>query len=217
MKNCIVLIFLFCSFSGFCQKFSESERSYLTKLEKILKVDTIPFLDKEIRVYKKHEISTGLELFRIYYDEQKKDYKADFYYTVAKKTSNESHEIIIKHFELKSFYNTEYIALQLLTSNIKYLPSDEAIRYKMKPKPKITLDIGGYFSYPNTYGMTVVDGVGYYVQVKDGKDFNEIHYSNPESYLEHYPTIDEYISINEFLDIIKKSFNIFEDYKKLHP
>jgi len=189
----------------------------ITEFEKILNIDKLPFSDREIRVYKEHSPTTGLELFRIYYNEDKKDWKAEFYYTVAKKTSKDSYEIVIRNFELKSFYNTEYLALQLLTSDIKYLPNDDAIRYKMKSKPKITLDIGGCFSYSNTYGMSVVDGVGYYVQVKEGKNFNEIEYSNPERYLEEYPTIDELISINEFLDIIKKNFNIFEDYKKLHP
>lgn len=215
MKNCIVLIFLFCSFSGFCQKFSESERSYLSKLEKILKVDTIPFLDKEIRVYKKHEISTGLELFRIYFDEQKKDYKADFYYTFAKKTSNDSHEIIIKHFELKSFYNLEYVVLKLLNTNIQHIPTASAINYKMKSKSEIILEMGEF--YISQTSSTTIDGVSYYIQVGEENIFNEISYSNPETNLSKYPTVDELISVNEFLDIIKKSFNIFEDYKKLHP
>ncbi|UUV22418.1 hypothetical protein [Paenimyroides aestuarii] len=209
MKNCIVLIFLFYSFSGFCQKFSESERSYLSKLERILKVDTIPFSKSEIRVYKKHEISTGLELFRIYYDEHKKDFKADFYYTVAKKTSKDSHEIVIKQFELKSFYNLEYVVLKLLNTNIQYIPTASAVSYKMKSKSEIILEMGKF--YISQTSSTTVDGVSYYIQVKDDKDFNEIHYSNPERYLELYPTIDELISVNEFLDIIKKDFNIFED------
>lgn len=215
MKNCIVLIFLFCFFSGFCQKFSESERSYLSTLEKILKVDTIPFFKNEIRVYKKHEISTGLELFRIYYDEQKKDYRADFYYTFAKKSSKDSHEIIIKHFELKSFYNLEYVVLKLLNTNIQHIPTSSAISYKMKPKSEIILEMDKF--YNSQTSSTTIDGVSYYIQVSEGKIFNEIIYSNPESYLSKYPTVDELISVNEFLDIIKKDFNIFEDYKKLYP
>lgn len=209
MKNCLLILLLLCSFFGFSQQIPEFER--------ILNVENLPFSDREIRVYKNHSITTGLELFRIYYDEDKKDWQAEFYYTVAEKIKDDSYEIVIRNFELKSFYNTEYLALQLLTSNIKYLPNDDAIRYKMKSKPKITLDIGGYFSYSKTYGMSGVDGVGYYVQVKDQKEFNEIEYSNPERYLEEYPTIDELISFNEFLDIIKKNFNIFEDYKKRNP
>lgn len=80
----------------------------------------------------------------------------------------------------------------------------------MNPKASAMVD-KGYLYFIEGKPASIVDGYSYYIQVKYDKDFNEIHYSNPERYLELYPTIDELISVNEFLDIIKKSFNIFED------
>lgn len=216
MKNCIVLIFLFCSFSGFCQKFSESEKSYLSKLEKILKVDTIPFYNQEIRVYKKSGITTGLELFRIYFNDESKVYQAELYETYSKRLNKDSIKTDIRKYELNSIYNLEYLMTKFILSDIKHVADMEKISYKMNPKPSAMVD-KGYLYFIEGKGASIVDGYGYYIQVKDGKGFNEIHYSNPERYLELYPTIDELISVNEFLDIIKKSFNIFEDYKKLYP
>ncbi|WLD23705.1 hypothetical protein NU10_13510 [Flavobacterium dauae] len=210
MKNCIVLIFLFCSFSGFCQKFSESERSYLSTLEKILKVDTIPFLDKEIRVYKKHEISTGLELFRIYSNDESKVYKAELYETYSKRLNKDSIKTDIRKYELNSIYNLEYLMTKFVLSDIKHVADMEKISYKMNPKASAMVD-KGYLYFIEGKPASIVDGYSYYIQVKDDKDFNEIHYSNPERYLELYPTIDELISVNEFLDIIKTSFGVFTD------
>mgnify|MGYP003399965651 CR=1 FL=1 len=132
MKNCIVLILLFCSFSGFSQKNSERDKLYLSNLEKILKVDTIPFYSQEIRVYKKREISTGLELFRIYYDEESKVYQAELYETYSKRLNKDSIKTDIRKYELKSIYNLEYLMMKLILSDIKYVADMEKISYKMK-------------------------------------------------------------------------------------
>src|SRR5690606_5543038 len=107
------------------------------------------------------------------------------------------------------FYNLEYVVLKLLNTNIQHIPTSSAISYKMKSKSEIILEKGEF--YTSQTSSTIIDGVSYYIQVGDGKIFNEISYSNPETYLSKYPTVDELISVNEFLDIIKKSFNIFED------
>ncbi|HLW42459.1 MAG TPA: hypothetical protein VKY82_08855 [Flavobacterium sp.] len=207
MKVYLSMLLFFILNLGFSQQIPE--------FECILNVDKLPFSKSEIRVYKDHSISTGLELFRIYYDEDKKDWNAEFYQTVAKELKDKTIEVKIRRYDLKSYYNIEYIALQLLFSDIKYLPSDDVIKYKMEPKAKILLEEEGFII--ETTSSITTDGIHYYVQVADLNEFYEIKYSNPENYLKKHPTIDELISFNEFLDIIKQHFNIFEDYKKRHP
>lgn len=57
----------------------------------------------------------------------------------------------------------------------------------------------------------ILDGVGYKVYVRNGKIKNSFEFDNPESYLKHYPTVDELISYNELLSVINKEFNLKND------
>ncbi len=59
--------------------------------------------------------------------------------------------------------------------------------------------------------MSIIDGISYSIQIQDNDSYNEVEYSNPESYLKNYPEIDELQTINEFLDFIKSSFGIYKN------
>lgn len=179
----------------------------ISEYEKELNIEPISSITKEIRVYKKYAISTGLELFRFYFDDSSKKYKAEYYYTTADKQNK---VILVKKIDLESIYNMEFNALNLFLSHVKYLPAEEKIRYKFRPKPDIFIE-DGYIYHITSKSMSILDGISYSIQIQDNDSYNEVEYSNPESYLKNYPEIDELQTINEFLDFIKSSFGIYKN------
>lgn len=178
----------------------------ISEYEKQLNIEPISSITKEIRVYKKYAISTGLELFRFYFDDSSNNYKAEYYYVTVDKKNNK----LVKKLDLESIYNMEFNALNLFLSHVKYLPTEEKISYKFRPKPDIFIE-DGYIYHIIGKPMSIIDGISYSIQIQDNDSYNEVEYSNPESYLKNYPEIDELQTINEFLDFIKSSFGIYKN------
>lgn len=199
MKVSLLLIFLI-PFNVFSQSFA--------KLDSILKIRNVELRSNELRVYRQHSTTTGLELFRFYQDKNKV-WKADFYQTVAKRNSKNEIDIRITKEKLNSLKNFELIWLQILNSDILFLPKFDKIEYKLKQKNNDFEIVDGEIS--NTIRtISILDGKGFYIRIKNGNRFNEIIYPNPESYLKHYPNVDELQSVNELLDILRSEFKIFE-------
>jgi len=91
--------------------------------------------------------------------------------------------------------------------NIKYLPKEEFFQYK-KEKSEVIFDEDEKEFVELKKISGILDGTGYSVKYQSGKQQNEFHYSNPDSYLNKFPEIDE---LNDFVDILKyirKEFNI---------
>lgn len=176
--------------------------------DKILKIENLKFHEKEIRVYKKYGTSTGLELFRFYEDE-KENWKAEFYNTVARTNNKDEVKIWTKKSKLNSLKNFEMLWLQFLDTNIVHLPKWEVFEYKLKKVNK-DYQIEDGEIYSSTSRLSVLDGQSFYVQIKRGKAENQFNYSNPESYLEKYPNVDELLSFKELLDLIRTEFKVFE-------
>jgi hypothetical protein len=82
------------------------------------------------------------------------------------------------------------------------------IKYKMRERGNVELVDGEYQIMWKA--KEIMDGIGYKVQIKADKKFNEIDYGNPESYLKYYTEVDELIYFNELLDIIKNEFGIWK-------
>lgn len=199
MKVSLLLILLI-PFNVFSQSFA--------KLDSILKIRNVELNSNELRVYRQHSTITGLELFRFYQDKNKV-WKADFYQTVAKRNSKNEIDIRITKEKLNSLKNFELIWLQILNSDILFLPKFDKIEYKLKQKNNDFEIVDGEIS--NTIRtISILDGKGFYISIKNGNRFNEIIYPNPESYLKHYPNVDELQSVNELLDILRSEFKIFE-------
>lgn len=147
--------------------------------DKILKIENLKFHEKEIRVYKKYGTSTGLELFRFYEDE-KENWKAEFYNTVARTNNKDEVKIWTKKSKLNSLKNFEMLWLQFLDTNIVHLPKWEVFEYKLKKVNK-DYQIEDGEIYSSTSRLSVLDGQSFYVQIKRGKAENQFNYSNPES------------------------------------
>jgi hypothetical protein len=106
--------------------------------------------------------------------------------------------------KLKS-QDANLIWLNLLLTNVEFLPDMESIEYKLST-PFIDLEKGEKVFTRKK--VLVTDGAGYHVYIKNGKIKNDFSFYNPETYLKYYPKVDELIAYNELLSIIKKEFNL---------
>jgi hypothetical protein len=201
MKKFYLLFTILISFESFS---AQQNIEY----DKILKIENLKFHENEIRVYKKYSISTGLEVFRFYQDE-KENWKAEFYNTVATQKNKDEIKIRTRKSKLNSLKNFEILWLQFLDTNIIHLPKWEAFEYKLKKVNK-NYQIEDGEIYSSTSILSVLDGESFYVKIKRGKTENQFNYSNPESYLEKYPTVDELLSFQELLNLIRTEFKVFE-------
>lgn len=178
------------------------------KYDRILKIENLKFNHQEIRIYKDYQTSTGVELFRMYQDNNE-NWKAEFYNTVATKNNNKDEITIrIRKSKLNSLKNLEMIWLQILDTQVIHLPQWETFQYKLKTiKKEYQIEDGELLSSYSK--IAILDGASFYVKIKNDKIENEFMYSNPESYLETYPNVDELLSIKELLTLIRNEFNIF--------
>lgn len=136
-------------------------------------------------------------------------WKADFYQTIATRNSKNEIDIRIRKEKLNSLKNFELIWMQMLHTDILYLPKFDKIEYKLKSKTNdYEIMNGEITSFATKIGS--LDGKAYYIKIKNVNRSNEIVYPSPESYLKYYPNVDELQSVVELLTIIKTDFKIFE-------
>jgi len=165
--------------------------------------------EREIRIYKNYSISNTIEIFRMY-DEGKDKWKVQvFSYSKNYKAVTKIDVITfpkenIGKLKPKDAY---LIWLNLLLLDLEFLPDLKEINYKLKLS-SIKFEDGEYVTIKNI--KTVIDGDSYEVFIKNGSVENSFSFNNPETYLKYYPNVDELISYNKLLSIIKKEFNVWE-------
>lgn len=197
MKTIFIFIFLL-SFKFFGQDVSE--------INKTLNISDSLTSDKEIRIYKDYSITNGVEIFRMYCDEESV-WNANLYsYNKTLKSATNIEQINLKKIDINMIW------LNLLISDIENLPNLKEIKYKLKLS-KIELIDGEYEIIEHQ--KRILDGESYKIFFKDGKINNNFEFACPESYLKYYPNVDEIISYNKILSIIKKEgFVVTEVLKK---
>jgi len=159
--------------------------------------------NSEIRIYKDLSITNCTEIFRMYYSENKWNTELYKHYAYVDKNN----KLKVEKIDLSTKQNLELVWLNILESNIEYLPSMGEIDYKLRGKGEFELYRGKYeISHSK---ITITDGIVYQVFVKNGINKNEVKFDNPETYLKHYPQVDELISYVALLSIIKNTFNIW--------
>ncbi|MES2645664.1 MAG: hypothetical protein V4717_02225 [Bacteroidota bacterium] len=162
--------------------------------------------EKEIRIYKSFDITNGTEIFRIYEDNEKRWiselYK--YYHNVNAYEKPRFEKSILQPNE-----TYQLIWLKIQATDIEYLPNWESFEYKLKGKGQfILVDDELVLSRSKT---SIMDGVGYKTFVRFGGKANFIDYHNPESYLAHYPEVDELNSFSSLLSVIRNAFNIWKE------
>lgn len=163
--------------------------------------------ETEIRIYKDRGITNSGHIFRIY--QEGKIWKAELiqWFLPKEISKDEFERVQPKLTVLKSEKSLEEIFTNFEARNIKFLPKEDSFQYK-KEKSEVIYDEDekAFAVYKKVVG--ILDGTGYLVKYQHFKQQNEFDYSNPESYLKHYPEIDE---LNYFVDILKyirQEFNI---------
>jgi hypothetical protein len=171
--------------------------------------DTLEF-EKEIRIYKDYSSLNGLDVFRMY-DNGKNNWTVVIYYfnkelkSVTKINKIEFPKENIGDLKPKDAY---MIWLNLLLNDIEYLPSLKDIDYKLKTT-SIEIEDGEKIILRRK--TSPLDGESYQVFVKNGKVENHFIFNSIDSYLKLYPKVDELISYNQILSIIRKEFNLWND------
>ncbi|KFC23185.1 hypothetical protein [Epilithonimonas lactis] len=164
--------------------------------------------ETEIRIYKDRGITNSGHIFRIYQED--KIWKAELiqWFFPREISKDEFEPINPKLTNLKSEKSLEQSFLNIKARNIGFLPNEECFQYKKDQSQVVYDEEEKDWVFEIKNAIMVLDGTGYLVKYKSGQQQNEFNYSNPESYLKHYPDIDE---LNYFVDILKyirKEFNI---------
>lgn len=182
----------------------------LLKSQNVDKLANIPseLKESEIRIYKGRGITNSGHIFRIYKDD--KVWKTELIqWFLPKEISRDEFELIKpKLTVLKSEKSLEQSFLNIKARNIGFLPKEECFQYKKDESQVVFDEEEKDWVFEIKKAIMVLDGTGYLVKYKSGQQQNEFNYSNPESYLMHYPEIDE---LNYFVDILKyirQEFNI---------
>ena len=169
--------------------------------------------DTEIRIYQGGGITNYSSLFRMFKDQSEK-WTAEFYEHYAK--VNGQTELQAKKQILESENNMEFVFKNLIRSHILDLPSLNEIQWKLNTRGNVEKVITKLrektieeYEFINNQ-ISILDGESFKVQAKGWKRNNEFEFSNPDSYLKHYPEIDELIYIDEILSTVRNEFGIWK-------
>jgi hypothetical protein len=191
MKYLLLLYVSFISINAYCQTPAE--------INKVVGLPDSLTFKNEIRVYKDRGISNLTQVFRLYEAEENL-WKAELYNYTGQQNSDK--EIL----NAKKQYISLWI--DILNTNVAYLPEEQAILYKLRGKLEFADKNDVYGSRKITQ---MLDGTGYEIFISGEGVKNHINYSNPESYLKCFPGVDELESIVALINIIRGNFNIWMD------
>ena len=186
----------------------------ITEINSDLKLSDSLTYETEVRIYQSIGITNYSSLFRMFKDKTEK-WTAEFYVHYAK--LNGKTELQTEKKTLKSENDMEFIFQNFVRSHILELPSLSKIQWKLvtrknvekienKRKGKTTIE----YEYLRNK-ISILDGEIFKIKVKSWEKENEFEFSNPDSYLKHYPEIDEMIYICEILNLIRTEFNIWRN------
>ncbi|WP_143102081.1 hypothetical protein [Flavobacterium phragmitis] len=175
-------------------------------MNKVLEISDSIENQKEIRIYKDYSIGNRIILFRMFNDEANEWIVQKFWYQKDFKSVTKIDEFRFPKEAIGKLKpkNAHLIWLNLLLCNVEYLTSQTNIDYKLKDA-KIVFEDGEFGISKNK--KHAIDGESYRVFIKNETIKNEFSFDNPSFYLKYYPTVDELISYNELLSVIKKDFD----------
>lgn len=206
MRNIqILLIFLF---------FIGVSAQNLTEINVDIKLSDSLTYKNEIRIYQSEGMTNYSSLFRMFKGKSDK-WTAEFYEHYAK--VNGITELRTEKQILESENDMEYVFQNLIRSHILDLPSWSEIEWKLTTRGNVEkqerIHRGKNIEEYDFINETILftDGEGFKVQAKGFNRYNEIEYSNPDSYLKHYPDIDELIYMNEILNLLRTEFHIWKN------
>ncbi|MFD2561725.1 hypothetical protein [Aquimarina rubra] len=205
MKNIILFLILLLSLNFYSQNLSEINSD-------LNLTDSLTY-ETEVRIYQGGGITNYSSLFRMFKDKSDK-WTAEFYEHYAKVDG--AAELRTEKQMLKSKSDLEFVFQNFVRSHILDLSDMRKIQWKMVKRgdvKKVIDTIRGkvYEEYlASKEKVMITDGTGFIVSVKQQEEINHFEYSNPESYLKHYPDNDELIYMCEIINIIRDEFGIWK-------
>ena len=205
MRNLLLLFIFLFSNGNFAQNLSEINVD-------LNLTDSLTY-ETEVRIYQGGGITNYSSLFRMFKDKSDK-WTAEFYEHYGK-VENQA-ELRTEKRTLRANNDMEFVFQNLIRSHILELPNLSEIKWKLVTKgnvEKVERLLRGKMKEEYELinkKILILDGQGFKVQVNDWKRANEFEYSNPESYLKHYPEIDELIYMTEIIEFIRNEFKIWE-------
>lgn len=151
----------------------------------------------EVRIYKMYQITTSVELFRLYQDSNKKWKAINYHLKTDTKLFDKT--VLISEVDVDYIWNE-------LTMEISHLPNLQKIRYKLRKSEIVKED--GKFMISRTTGY-VMDGVAYTAQSRIGNEINTFSFNNYDVYLNEFPEVDELISYDNLIKTIRNRFKIW--------
>jgi hypothetical protein len=177
----------------------------ITKINIELEIPDSLSKAKELRIYKYLYLSQSVDVLRLYQQHDNLFMVECYRYKKHPKTDSLDHKML--KLTKDSFDNL--IWLKIDQSHILNLPNMDDIRYKLHGKVEISNENGFYEVSKDM--ITISDGVGYRVLIKDEKDKNDVYYDNPESYYTHYPFVDELDYFTRLLDLIRLEIGVWRE------
>lgn len=160
--------------------------------------------EKEIRIYKDFSLTNGGKVFRIYFKNNKCNAELISWVFPTQTSSDEYNS---ENPEITKFQCSDKTFMNFEIRNIQYLPKEDYFNYKREKKTVVLNDETKEYDIEISH-TEVMDGVGYNVMYRNGNVFNQFFYSNPKTYSEHYPEIDELQNFMEILKYIESEFKI---------
>ena len=162
--------------------------------------------EKEIRIYRTSGMTNYTGIFRMYQDSTEK-WRVELIEHYAK-VPNQA-ELKIEKRKLKFKSKMDLIWLEIQKTNVQDLPNMTDIDWKLKKDPVIhEIDGEKVLSWKKS---SILDGQGYDVHIRWGKNFNRIYYSNPESYLRIYENVDELVYFSQLLNLLRTEFGVWKN------
>lgn len=196
MKILFQILFLFLTISFNAQQ-RRSADYYAQIPEKIEN-------EQEIRIYKDFSLTNGGKIFRIYFKNNKCNAELISWFFPIQTSSDEYNS---ENPEVTKFQCSDKTFMNFEIRNIQYLPKEDYFNYKREKKTVVLNDETKEYDIEISH-TEVMDGVGYNVMYRNGNVFNQFFYSNPQTYSEHYPEIDELQNFMEILKYIESEFKI---------
>lgn len=161
--------------------------------------------EKEIRIYRKVEITNHASFFRLYQDEDKSWQATLYNFNFAwEESGNDAID------SLKITFKTDpsYTWQEILMSDVLELPTQDKFKYKLKGKSSIEKDRAEYGIIIRK--KVILDGESFQIHVRDGSQSNAFEFDNPREYFKLYPSVDELNSLMQLLAVLEKEFGIWK-------
>ena len=205
MKNNLFLVVVLFSIGVSAQN--------IAKINSDLKLSDSLTYETEVRVYQSDGITNYSSLFRMFKDKSGK-WTGEFYEHYAKIEGQT--DLRIEKQILKPENELELVFQNFIRSHILDLPSLSEVKWKLVTRGNVEkVKIQSRGKMTEKYELlnkqvAILDGEKFKVQAKSLNKTNEFVFFNPDSYLEHYPDVDELIYMAEILNIVRSEFGVWE-------